>query len=136
MKKMGLVLLVSVIGSGCSQVKLEMSEPMADPAKVGAGAQSLISVKVADSEGVVASVTATVREAPDIIVDLNDKGEKGDKVAGDGVWSSAFDVPGGAPAGEYHWDFAALDAEGKAVTVTTEEAGEKPLAAEAPVEVE
>ena len=135
MKKMGLVLMVSVVGTGCAQQRLEMVDAKSDPAKLSAGDMSIIGVRVIDTQGVVAAVTATVREAQDISLDLNDSGEKGDKVAGDDVWSLAFEIPGAAPAGEYNWDFEALDANGDPVKVATEEAGEKPLTTEAPVEV-
>jgi len=134
MKKPGLILMVLVVITGCAQ-QLAMMDARSDPAKLSPGDESLICVKVIDTQGVVAAVTATVREYPAISLDLNDSGEEGDKVAGDGVWSFAFDVPYEASSGEYNWDFEAFDADGDPVKVTTKEGGEEPLTAEASVEV-
>jgi len=133
MRKIGLILMVLVLSTGCAQQRLAMTDAMSEPAELSGGDKTIISVRVIDTQGAVAEVTATVREASDIILILNDSGEDGDKVAGDGVWSLAFEVPGGAPAGEYNWDFEAFDANGDPVKVTT--AGGEPLTAEASVEV-
>ncbi len=127
--------MVLVVSTGCAQQRLAMTAAGSDPAKASGGDETVISVKVVDTQGTVAEVTATVREASDIILILNDSGEDGDKVAGDGFWSFAFDVPGGAPAGLYNWDFEAFDANDDPVKVTTKEGGEEPLTAEASVEV-
>ena len=135
MKKTGLILMVLVVSAGCAQQRLAMMDARSDPAKLSPGDESVICVRVIDTQGVVAAVTATVREARNISLDLNDSGEEGDKVAGNGVWSFAFEVPYEAPAGEYNWDFEAFDADGDPVKVTTEEGGEEPLIAEASVEV-
>ncbi len=135
MKKTGLILMVLVVSAGCAQQRLVMIDARSEPAKFSPGDETIVSVRVIDTEGVVAEVTATVREYRSISLDLNDSGEEGDKVAGDGVWSLAFEVPGEASAGEYNWDFEAFDANGDPVKVTTEEGSEKPLTAEASVEV-
>lgn len=135
MKKTGLILMVLVVITGCAQQRLAMMDAMSDSAKLSPGDESIICVRVIDTQGVVAAVTATVREYRAISLDLNDSGEQGDEVAGDGVWSFAFDVPYEASAGEYNWDFEAFDADGDPVKVTTEEGGEEPLIAEASVEV-
>ena len=92
----------------------------------------IISVKVIDTEGLVAAVTATVREYPAVSLDLNDNGVQGDQVAGDDVWSSAVDVPYEA-SGKYNWDFEAFDANNEPVKIDAEKGGEEPLTAEAPV---
>jgi len=134
MKKIGLILMVLVVSTGCAQQRLAMMDARSDPAKLSPGDESIICVRVIDTQGVVAAVTATVREYPAISLDLNDSGEEGDEVAGDGVWSFAFDVPYEA-SGEYNWDFEAFDANSDPVKVTTEEGGEEPLTAEASVEV-
>jgi len=135
MKKIGLILMVLVVSTGCAQQRLAMMDARSDPAKLSPGDESIICVRVIDTQGVVAAVTATVREYRAISLDLNDSGEEGDKVAGDGVWSIAFDVPYEASAGEYNWDFEAFDANGNPVKVTTKEGGEEPLTAEASIEV-
>jgi hypothetical protein len=135
MKKTGLILMVLMVSSGCAQQRLAMTDARIDPAELSGGDETIISVRVVDTQGVVAEVTATVREAPDIILDLNDSGDEGDKVAGDGVWSLAFDGPGEAEAGQYNWDFEAFDDKGDLVKVATEAGGDELLTAEAPVEV-
>lgn len=135
MKKTGLILMVLVVSAGCAQQQLAMMDAKSEPGKFAAGARTIVSVRVADTEGVVAKITATVREYTAFVLDLNDGGEDGDKVAGDGVWSVSFDVPYEADAGEYHWDFEAFDADGDPVKVTTDEGDAVPLTAEAAVEV-
>ncbi len=134
MKKLALILMVLVVITVCAQQQLAMIDARSDPAEFSPGDETIVSVRVIDTQCVVAAVTATVREYPAISLDLNDSGEEGDKVAGDGVWSIAFDVPGGAPAGQYNWDFEAFDANGDPVKVTTAD-GTEPLTAEAAVEV-
>ena len=135
MKKTGLIFMVLAVCTGCARQQLAMMDARSDPAKFFPGDETIVSVRVIDTQGVVAEVTATVREYRPISLDLNDRGERGDKVAGDGVWSSGFEVPGDASAGQYNWDFEAFDANGDPVKVTTEEGSEEPLTAEASVEV-
>jgi hypothetical protein len=126
---------VLVLGAGCARQRLAMMDARSDPAKLSPGDEGLICVRVIDTQGVVAAVTATVREYPTMIVDLNDSGEEGDKVAGDGVWSFAVEVPGAALAGVYNWDFDAYDANGNPVKVVTKEGAEESLTAETAVEI-
>ena len=135
MKKTGLILMELVVSAGCAQQQqqLSMTDARSDPAEFSGGDETIVSVRVIDTQGVVVEVTATVREAPDIILILNDSGDEGDKVAGDGVWSLAFDVPGGAPAGEYNWDFEAFDDNGDSVKVATADGSAEPLTAETSV---
>jgi len=135
MKRTGLIFMALVVFSGCAGQRLEMIDAKLNPADLAPGDKTIISVRVIDTQSVVAAVTATVREYSSVSVDLNDKGERGDKVSGDGVWSIAFDVPYEAPYGEYYWDFEAFDENGDPVKITTEQGEEKPLAAEALVEV-
>ncbi|MHC4464104.1 MAG: alpha/beta hydrolase family protein, partial [Planctomycetota bacterium] len=126
MKKTGLILMVLVVSISYAQQRLVMMDARSEPEKFSSGDETIVSVRVIDTQGVVAEVTATVREERSIILDLNDS---------DGVWSLAFEVPGEASAGEYNWDFEAFDANGDPVKVTTEEGSEEPLTAEASVEV-
>jgi hypothetical protein len=112
-----------------------MMDAGSEPAKFSPGDETIVSVRIIDTQGVVAEVTATVREYRSISLDLNDSGEEGDKVAGDGIWSLAFEIPSEASAAEYNWDFEAFDAKGDPVKVTTEEGSEESLTAEASVEV-
>ena len=134
MKKTGLILMVLVVSTGCAQHRLAMMDAGSEPAKFSPGDETIVSVRVIDTQGVVAEVTAAVREERTISLDLNDSGDEGDEVAGDGVWSITFDVPYEADAGQYNWDFEAFDAYGNPVKVTTERGGEEALTAEASVE--
>jgi hypothetical protein len=135
MKKAGLVLMMLVIIVGCAGTKLAMMEAKNDPAKVSPGDMMTVSVRIVDSKGVVESVTATVREAQEIRLYLNDKGEDGDETAGDGVWTFGMEVPYEAQPGVYHWDIEAFDANSRPVKVTIKGGGEDTLTAEVAVEV-
>ena len=135
MKKAGLILMVLVLIIGCAGQRLLMMDAATDPVKVSPGDVATVRVKVVDTKGVVASVTATVREAPEIVLDLNDNGEEGDKVAGDGIWSMDIDIPWDAPAGMYNWDFEAFDADRVPVYIKVE-GKETQLTAEAEVQVD
>ena len=130
----GLALVVAV-STGCVGPRLAMMDARSEPAEVSRGDELFLSVRVVDPQGIVAAVTATVREESVVRFPLNDSGEDGDKVAGDSVWSLAFEIPYDAPAREYNWDFEAFHANGDPVKVTTEEGGEEPLTAEASIEV-
>ncbi len=131
----GVAVVVLALGAGCARQRLAMMDARSDPAKLSPGDEGLVCVLVLDTQAVVAAVTASVREYPTMVVDLNDNGEEGDKVAGDGVWSFAIEVPEAASAGVYNWDFAAYDANGNPVKVTTEEGAEESLTAETAVEI-
>ncbi len=135
MKKTGLILMTLVLVFGCAGQRLMMMDAAMDPVKVSPGDVATVRVKVVDTKGVVASVTATVREAQEIVLDLNDNGEEGDEVAGDGIWSMDIDIPWDAPAGTYNWDFEAFDADRVPLTVKVE-GKETQLVAEAEVTVD
>jgi len=105
------------------------------PAKVSPGEETVIQVKLEDPQGIVSVVVATVREYPEISFDLNDSGENGDAVAGDGIWSYAMEIPGEAPPGEYNWDFEAYDVDGNLVKIAGEGGEMVPLTAEASIEI-
>jgi len=129
-----LVALLLGIVPGCATQRLAISDAKILPAKVAPGQEAVLSLKVIDPKHDVKAITATVREFPDISLDLNDSGGEGDKVAGDGVWSYAIEVPYGAPAGTFNWDFEVYDASGNVIKVT-EKGEEKALKAEATVEI-
>lgn len=135
MKKAGLMLMLTVLLAGCAGQQLAMLEAMNDPPAVNPGDEAMVSVRVIDRKGVVDEVTATVMEYRDMVIQLNDEGEQGDIVAGDGVWSYRFSVPYEAPTGEYHWEFNAYDSSGHPVSIMTKEGEEAPLTAETVVEV-
>jgi len=121
---------------GCATTgKLALTDARIVPQKAPGGEEIVICVRVIDPQDIIAVVTATVREYPDISLDLNDDGQQGDKVAGDGVWSCAFEIPWGAPAGEYYWDFDAYDGDGTSIKVEGEAGEEENLTAEAVLEI-
>jgi formyltetrahydrofolate hydrolase len=51
-----------------------MMDARSEPEKFSSGDETIVSVRVIDTQGVVAEVTATVREERSIILDLNDSG--------------------------------------------------------------
>ncbi|KPJ66800.1 MAG: hypothetical protein AMJ43_06900 [Coxiella sp. DG_40] len=93
MKKTGLILMVLVVITGRAQQRLAMMDARSELAKFSPGNETLVSVRVINTQSVVAAVTATLREERTVSLALNDSGEEGDEFAGDGVWFIAFDVP-------------------------------------------
>jgi alpha-L-fucosidase len=85
------------------------------PASIRIGEHVVGTVAVDDPARQVAAVEAVVAQAPDYMFRLNDAGENGDEVAGDGIWTFALDVD--APPGVYHIDFVAHGAAGDALRV-------------------
>jgi len=132
-----LVGLIVALVSGCATTgqQPELVDAKVVPAKASPGDKTLVQVELVDPQGVVSVVVATVREFPQMSLDLKDNGENGDAVAGDGIWSCAMEVPAIAPAGEYTWDFEAYDAAINPVQVTGEGGETVPLTAEAASEV-
>lgn len=131
-----LVGLSLVLFSGCATTKQPaLTEAKIVPARLAPGEGAVICVRVIDPEGVIDVVTATVREYAEIALDLEDNGAEGDQVAGDGVWTVAVEVPGGAPPGQYTWGFEAYDTGGNLIKVTTETGETITLTAEASVEI-
>ena len=134
----GVAFVSLIVGllSGCATTKQPaLVDAKLVPAKVSPGEETVIQVKLVDPQGVVSVIAAVVREYPEISLDLNDKGENGDAVAGDGIWSFAMEVPGEAPPGEYNWDFEAYDANGNLVKVTGDSGEAVPLTTEASIEI-
>ena len=60
----------------CVRQRLAMVDARSEPAELSPGDESIICVRVIDTQGVVAAVTATVREYSAISLDLNDSGEE------------------------------------------------------------
>jgi hypothetical protein len=132
----GAALVALVVFSGCATTKQPaLTGAKILPARLAPGEGGVISVTVVDPQGIVAVVTATVREYPEISYDLNDAKADGDEVPGDGVWTFAIEVPGGAPPGQYNWYFEAYDTGGNLIKVTTETGETVTLTAEASVEI-
>jgi hypothetical protein len=131
---------VAVVGlvlfTGCATTKQPaLIDAKIVPARLAPGEGAIISVRVIDPQAIITEVNGTVRGYEEISLDLNDKGENGDVVPGDGVWTVAVEVPGGAPPGKYSWCFEAYDADGNLVKVTTDTGEAITLTAEASVEI-
>ncbi len=56
-------------------------------------------------------VRAPFREANERTLRFNDEGRDGDEKAGDGLWTTTFEMPQAAPPAEYHFDVQAMDAD-------------------------
>jgi len=127
-----IVLAVVAAGTltGCATGKLAFTRAAVVPAEVSLGKSSVLSVSIAGPRNKVKSVIATVREFPEMEVELFDDGEEGDEVAGDGIWSFRLEVPMTAPPGAYHFDIRAYAADGTEITVKSGTGEHVPLSAE------
>jgi len=131
-----LCVLALVVFAGCATTKQPaLIDAKIVPARLAPGEGAIICVRVIDPEAIIAEVNGTVRGYEEISLDLNDKGENGDVAPGDGVWTVAVEVPGGAPPGKYNWYFEAYDADGDLVKVTTDAGETVTLTAEASAEI-
>ena len=135
MKKGKVVIFVLLMITGCAAQRFAFIGAEADPNTVGPGSRGIVRVKFVDPKGLVSKVTATVREAPELILYLNDRGMESDETAGDYIWTSGFEVPYDAPAGRYHLEIEIFDKDGGFLT-TVEEGVEKVIGAVIPVVVE
>jgi hypothetical protein len=131
---LGWILILVTIIAGCSG-SLALKDAIVVPAKVAPGDAATVQVKVEDPDGVVTDVTATVREYPQMVLDLKDDGKGVDEVADDGIWSVNIDVPFETQKGTYNWDFKAYDVNGKVLKITHDDGKEVTLKAEAAVVV-
>ena len=102
---------MALIFWGCAG-QLAIKEITADPNEVTAGKQATLMVIFTGPKKKVASVTATVREAPEVYYRLNNDGKNGDEEAGDNIWTCNAIVPYEAMPGTYNLDISAKDTEG------------------------
>ena len=133
MKTVGLLLLLFVMAS-CAGNKLTMQNAAFIPEMVAPGDEVLIVVDIEDSEHIIVKVVATLVQDKNYYALLNDNGTDGDEVAGDGLWSSGFQVPWNAPAASYEWKFEAFTAT-DAVKIVSEDGNKKSLTDRASIEV-
>ena len=105
--------IVAFLG-GCAG-QLAVKQTFVDPPKTAPGEKVKIIVKFKGPKNKVSEVVATVQEAPDFRLPLNDKGENGDEKAGDNIWSGEASVPMDAPANTYHLDILAKDTDGNEI---------------------
>ncbi len=109
-------ILLLVFATGCAG-PLAVKEMAIEPAVINVGGRALILVTFVGPKKSVASVRATVYEAPEIYYDLRDDGTNGDEKANDNVWTAQVDVPYEAAPGLYQLDIEARDAEGNTIAV-------------------
>jgi len=98
-----------------------------EPKPVPAGSTALFTLRSADAAWKVVSAGLSVQESPDIRMQLNDSGQSGDKVAGDGVWSFSVPIPTDTEPATYHLVFEAK-LEGPQGTQTATTTIEAPVA--------
>ena len=121
MRKIALALILMVALIGCAgQKAMMLNEAIAEPSTLEPGDSGLVKVTIVDPQGLVGSVSATVREYTQFYMDLNDSGHSGDEEAGDGIWSTSMSVPWEAPAGTYHLFVEVFDKDGLRIKTQTE----------------
>lgn len=115
----GAAFALAALLAGCNTLggQPQMRSAIITPAELWPGDTALITVHVADPEGVIHRVEGTVREDDRIRLRLYDDGTSGDEVAGDNIWSLAVDVPYEAAPGRFTLDFTAYRADGQPVPV-------------------
>jgi hypothetical protein len=89
--------------------RLKITDVFARPAELAAGDTLLLSVVFEGLTEDILVVEAKFREATRLYYWLNDKGEDGDKIANDNVWSYKVQIPSYVPSGQFHLDIRALD---------------------------
>lgn len=106
----------------------------AEPAVARAGEKVRMSILVLNGVGVVDTVSATIG-GTEIQFELNDNGENGDSVAGDGQWSGELVLDAQLPAGRLGLNIVAFNANGQPVKVKDAAGQMVDLAAPVVVEV-
>jgi len=104
--------------TGCASVP---TKPVAfdtlwvEPNPVQSGNRVYIRVKVEDPGHVVQGIRASLLPDRSFSVVLNDQGQLGDRLAGDGEWGVYVDVAGAASAGIYPWEIELQDNKGQVI---------------------
>ena len=110
----GLFCFIIVFVLGCA-ARFSIEETKVEPSQVAPGEDAKIFVVFKGPKDKVANVTATVREYPEMVIPLNDKGENGDIKAGDNIWTFKMTIPWEAPADIYHLDISVYDQSGNEI---------------------
>jgi hypothetical protein len=115
----GLLICISIFTimaflGGCAG-QLAVKQTFSDPPQSAPGEKVKIIVEFKGPKNKVSEVIATVQEAPNFRLPLNDQGENGDEKPGDNIWSSEGTVPTNTPANTYHLDILARDTEGNEI---------------------
>lgn len=96
---------------------LTLRDAVVLPAQARAGETVLVSLRLADPQGKVDTIGATLRGVKGVGFDLYDNGTRGDAKAGDGVWSFNLVVPESAAPGDHTVVLTAFDRNGAPVPV-------------------
>lgn len=105
-----------------------------DPKLASAGGSVLIQAALSDPWREVETIEATLKGG-NFSFDLFDKGERGDRVARDGIWSKLLNLPEPADARNYSVRIVAYDKNGDVVTVENEQGEAISLVTETSFEV-
>lgn len=108
-----------------------LAAPAVVPGAAKAGQEVVVTVAVRDSERIIDTLGMEVNFPEPLVSDLFDKGEEGDVVAGDNVWTRKIVIPAGAPAGVYEIRVTAYDANGETVQVQHPDGSATPLSTSA-----
>jgi len=127
--------LAADVAGGCATGKPAFTNATVTPIEVAIGKSAVLSVSISGARGTVNSVVATVREVPEMAIQMFDDGLEGDETASDGVWSFRLDVPPTAVPGTYHFDIRAYDETGAEIMVKREAAVYVPLSTETSVTI-
>ncbi len=130
---LSLTIFVSIFLVNCAGGKLSVENAYAEPQPVGPGNDLSLYVVVNGPAENVDRVETTVREYTEFRGQLQNNGEGADKVAGDNIWSSSFEVPWDAPSGTYHIDVSVYDKQGN--ELVTEELANQWTGKSATIEV-
>ena len=107
-------ILFMMLSAGCAG-SLAVRDAAIQPDALSVGQEALLTVTFTRKADQIASVVAYVREAQEMTFGLVNDGTYGDETAGDDTWSLSVPVPPDAPAGTYHLDILAKDADGQTV---------------------
>jgi len=108
-------------------VKPVLSNATLSPETAKAGEEVQIRVSVSDPAHIVDTISAEIGLPEPITIDLFDKGDEGDAIAGDGIWTRTFTVPGSVQVGTYPVKVHAFDADGEPIRVSAADGTEVPL---------
>ena len=111
--------------------KLGLYNPAVDPASAKPGDSRTVSVRLADPERLVDSMSARIVGAEGALADLYNDGTHGDAAANDAAWTGTLVLPPTVLAGAHHIELVAYDDYGDPV------AGEdgEPLRVRIPIEI-
>lgn len=102
-------------------------EPKVAPESIKAGEEITLTVNLEDTNRVVDTLSAEVEIPKPFAVDLFDKGDEGDEVAGDNVWTRKLMIPADTPVGSYEIRISAFNADGEPIQIVKPDGTQAPL---------